>query len=79
MPTPNPIIVASVGAMLGTSATWPRNLISASVAISPSTALTIGSSIAVTVPNANSRMITAAVSPTTSLLSVSGFETACPR
>ena len=52
---------------------------SASVATRPSTALTIGSSIAVTVPNANSRMITAAVSPTASLLSVSGFETAWPR
>ncbi len=71
--------MASVGATLGTSATWPSSLMSASVATRPSTAVTIGSTIAVTVPNANSRMITAAVSPITSLLSVSGFETAWPR
>ena len=38
----------------------------------------IGSAIAVTVPNANSRMITAAVSPTASLLSVLGLESCWP-
>ena len=36
----------------------------------PSTAVTIGNAIAVTVPNANSRMITAAARPIASLLSV---------
>ena len=41
--------------------------------------MTIGSAIAVTVPKANSRMITAAASPTASLDSVAGLETAWPR
>ena len=79
MPTPSPIIVASVGATLGTSATCPRNPMSASDATRPRTALTIGSSIAVAVPNANRRITTAAVSPTASLLSVSALDTAWPR
>jgi hypothetical protein len=68
-----------VGATLGTSATCPSILISASEATSPSTALTIGSIMAVAVPKANSRMTTAAASPIASLLSVSDFETAWPR
>jgi hypothetical protein len=45
----------------------------------PSTAVMIGSAIAVAVPSANSRMITAAASPITSLVSVSGLETSWPR
>ena len=71
--------MASVGATLGTSTTCPSSLISESAAISPATAVMIGRIIAVTVPKANSRMITAAASPTASLLSVSAFDTACPR
>ena len=51
----------------------------ASALISPSTADTIGSIIAVAVPNANSRITTAAPRPITSLLWVSGLETALPR
>ena len=57
----------------------PKQPISASVATSPSTAVTIGSNIAVAVPKANSRITTAAVRPTASLLSVSALETAWPR
>ena len=45
----------------------------------PTSAVRIGSDIAVTVPNVNSRMMTAAASPTTSLDSVAGLETALPR
>ena len=44
-----------------------------SEATSPRTAVRMGSTIAVAVPNANSRMITAAVRPTASLLSVVGL------
>ena len=79
MPTPSPIIVASVGATLGTSATCPSSRMIARALIRPSTAEMIGRNIAVAVPNANSRMITAAVRPTTSLLWVSGLDTAWPR
>ena len=43
---------------------------SASEATSPSTALTMGTSIAVAVPKANSRITTAAARPIASLLSV---------
>jgi hypothetical protein len=39
----------------------------------------IGSAIAVAVPNANSKMMTAAASPIASLISVLGFETSWPR
>jgi hypothetical protein len=52
---------------------------SASEATSPSTALMIGIIMAVAVPKANSRITTAAVRPTASLLSVSAFDTAWPR
>ena len=45
----------------------------------PRIAVAIGSAIAATVPNANSRMITAAASPIASLDSVLGFETSWPR
>ena len=71
--------MASVGATLGTSTTWPSSLISASDATRPSTAVTIGSSIAVTVPKANSRITTAAARPIASLDSVSDCDTAWPR
>ena len=42
-------------------------------------AVTSGSAMAVAVPKANSRVTTAAASPTASLLSVSVFDTAWPR
>ena len=50
-----------------------------SAAARPRIAVTIGSAIAVAVPNAKSRMITAAARPTASLISVVGLETAWPR
>ena len=78
MPTPRPIIVASVGATVGTSVNSPTMLISASALTSPRTAVTIGSAIAVAVPKANSRMMTAAPSPIASLMWVSGFESCWP-
>ena len=42
-------------------------------------AVAIGSDIATAVPNVNSRMITAIVSPISSLDSVAGFESCWPR
>ena len=78
MPTPRPIIVASVGAIVGTVTTWPRSPISESPASSPSTAETIGSPIATSVPKVKARMIIAAIRPITSLLSVSGSESSVP-
>jgi hypothetical protein len=45
---------------------------------SPITAEAIGIAIAVAVPNASRRMITAALSPIASLISVDGFESAWP-
>ena len=45
---------------------------------SPSTAVTIGSSMAVTVPNAKIRITTAAARPIASLDSVAGFESFWP-
>ena len=44
----------------------------------PMTAETIGSIIAVAVPKAKRRMITAAARPIASLVSVAGFESCCP-
>ena len=78
MPTPRPIIVASVGATVGTAVTWPMAVISARLVKRPRTAVMIGSAIAVAVPKASSRMITAAASPTASLLSVDGRESFWP-
>ena len=78
MPTPRPIIVASVGAIVGTVTPWPRTVISESPAIRPSTAETSGSPIATSVPKVNARMIAAAISPITSLLPVSGSESSVP-
>ena len=49
-----------------------------SAAARPRTAVMIGSDIAVAVPKARSRMITAAPSPTASLLSVLGSESSEP-
>jgi hypothetical protein len=46
---------------------------------SPRIAVRMGTPIAMAVPNVNSRMNTAAVSPTTSETWVDGLETFCPR
>jgi hypothetical protein len=78
MPTPSPIIVASVGAIVGTVTMWPRSTISDRPAAKPNTADTIGSPIATSVPNVNARMIIAASKPITSLLSVAGSESSLP-
>ena len=61
------------------STTWLSSLRIASVLTRPRIAVTIGSAIAVTVPKANSRMITAAASPIASLLSVLVCDSASPR
>ena len=78
MPTPSPIIVASVGATVGTSATWLMSVMIDRPLTSPTMAVMIGSPIATTVPKVSSSTMTAMPSPTTSLEWVSGFETFCP-
>jgi hypothetical protein len=75
MPTPSPIIVASVGATVGTVATCSSIRMIASVDSSPRIAVKIGSTIATTVPNVNVRIAIAAMIPISSLDSVDGFET----
>ena len=64
--------------MLGTSITFSSRRMIESAQARPRTALTIGIAIAVTVPKASSRMITAAVRPIASLISVEGFESCWP-
>ncbi len=78
MPTPSPIIVASVVATVGTAVAWPMAVMSARVVSSPRIAVTIGSAIAVTVPNASTRITTAAAMPIASLLSVDGRDSFWP-
>ena len=78
MPTPRPIIVASVAATPGTSSTCSSRRMIESAQASPISAETIGSIIAVAVPKAKSRMITAATRPTTSDFSVDGLESWLP-
>jgi hypothetical protein len=64
---------------VGTSIPCPSRPIALSPTAKPTIAVAIGNAIAVTVPNVNSRMITAAAIPTASLDSVAGLETAWPR
>ena len=71
-------MVASVGATVGTSATWLISVMIDSPLTRPTIAVTIGSPIATTVPNVSSRTMTAIDSPTASLECVSGLETFCP-
>ena len=71
-------MVASVGEMLGTSVAWPTSVTRARVMTSPITAVTMGSAMAVTVPNAKIRITTAAARPIASLDSVAGFESFWP-
>ena len=78
MPTPSPIIVASVDETSGTSAMCPSSLMIESDTASPKIAVTMGSAMAVAVPNANSRITIAAAMPMSSLLPSSAFDTALP-
>ena len=59
MPTPSPIIVASVGATVGTSATWLISVMIDRPLTRPTIAVTIGRPIATTVPKVSSSTITA--------------------
>ena len=72
-------MIPSVGATSGTLIAWPRMPIRPSPAITATIAVTIGSGIAAAVPKVTRRMMIAATIPTTSLVSVSGFETSSPR
>ena len=72
-------MVARVGETVGTSATWPISRMIERTHMRPRIAVAIGRNIAVAVPKAKSRMITAAPIPTNSLLWVLGLETALPR
>ncbi len=51
MPTPSPIIVPRVGATVDTVIAWLRIWMTDKVEASPRIAVTIGSSMATTVPN----------------------------
>ena len=72
-------MVPSVGPTVGTEIPCPSRPIAARPVPTPTIAVMIGSDIAVTVPNMNSRMITAAIRPISSLDSTSGLETTFPR
>src|SRR5215467_11654854 len=78
MPTPSPIIVARVGATVETVNAWLKIWTIDSVEASPKIAVTIGSSIATTVPNVNVRITIAAMMPISSLISVAGLDTLAP-
>ena len=78
MPTPSPIIVAKVGATVDTVIAWLKIWTIDSVEASPRIAVTIGSSIATTVPSANVRITIAAMMPISSLVSVDGLDTFWP-
>jgi len=78
MPTPRPIIVASVGAIVGTLIAWLSSVMSDSPQARPKIAVRIGMPIATNVPKVNSSTITAITRPTTSLLSVAGADRDCP-
>ena len=78
MPTPSPIIVASVGATVDTVVTWLNIRTTDSAEASPRSAVRIGSSIATTVPNVKVRITAAAMIPISSLDSVAGLDTFWP-
>jgi len=71
--------VPRIGPTEGTSTTWPSRPITDRPATRPSIAVVIGIAIATAVPKVNSRTITAIETPITSLDSVEGLDTACPR
>ena len=72
-------MVASVGATVGTSATWLIRVMIDRPLTSPKMAVTIGSPMATTVPKVKSSTMTAMPSPTASLECVSGLDTFWPR
>ena len=78
MPTPSPIIVARVGATVDTVIAWLKIWMIDSAEASPRIAVTIGSSMATTVPNVNVRITIAAIMPISSLSSVAGLDTFWP-
>ncbi len=78
MPTPRPIIVARVEATLGTWTTCSSRRMIESEQARPRIAEKIGSTIAVAVPKAKSRITIAAAMPIASLAPVSGLESAWP-
>jgi hypothetical protein len=78
MPTPSPIIVASVGATVDTVVTWLNIRMTDSAEASARIAARIGSSIATTVPKVNVRITAAAMIPISSLDSVAGLDTFWP-
>ena len=67
MPTPRPIMVASVGATSGIATKWPSRPTSPSPVTSPTTAVTTGMPAAARHPNVNARMMTAEIRPMASL------------
>ena len=73
----SPIVlhVASVGATVDTVNAWLKIWMIDSVQASPKIAVTIGSSMATTVPNVNVRITIAAMMPISSLVSVAGLDT----
>ncbi len=75
MPTPRPIIVASVGATVETLITWLTIDTSDSVEANPRMAVRMGSSIDTSVPKVNVRITMAAMIPISSLDSVEGLDT----
>src|SRR5215469_4807521 len=75
MPTPRPTSAASSGANDGTVTPWLSTSRTPNEAATATIAVTIGSSMAITEPNASSRMSTAARIPSASLLPNAGFST----
>ena len=78
MPTPRPIIVATVGATSGTATRWPSSETMLRPQMSPKIATAIGRTIAVTVPKTTTRMSIAAAMPMISLVFASALEIFVP-
>jgi len=70
--------VASVGPTVGIGNTWVSRPITPSAVARPSTAVRIGTPIAMKLPNVRARMSMAVSRPTTSLLSVGEGDSALP-
>ena len=67
MPTPKPIMVASVGATSGMATKWPSRPTRPSPVSSPTMAVAIGMPAAARQPKVNARMMTAEIRPMASL------------
>ena len=72
-------MVARVGAEVGIFTVWLRKVMIPSPTERPRIAVRMGIPIAMAVPKVNSKMTTAAASPTTSETWVDGLETFWPR